>query len=44
MTIVQAPARELDPAADALPEDVVMKSAPQRPTGKARRNRRHGRR
>ncbi len=40
----QAPAApELDPAADALPEDVVMKSQP-RPSGKSRRNRRHGRR
>jgi len=37
------PPPELDPAADALPEDVVMKSAP-RSTAKSRRNRRHGRR
>ncbi len=39
-----APAPELDPAADALPEDVVMKSTTPRPSGKSRRNRRHGRR
>ena len=39
-----APAPELDPAADALPEDVVMKSSTPRPAGKTRRNRRHGRR
>jgi len=38
----QPAAPELDPAADALPEDVVMKSRP-RPT-KSKRNRRHGRR
>ncbi len=38
------PAPELDPAADALPEDVVMKSTTPRPGGKSRRNRRHGRR
>jgi len=38
------PARpELDPTADALPEDVVMKTPP-RPGSKSRRNRRHGRR
>jgi SecD/SecF fusion protein len=36
-------APEVDPTADALPEDVVMKSQ-SRTTGKPRRNRRHGRR